>query len=73
VSPILLSGRLAIERATELALGLLDLTLERQDAFLDALRLSGHPTIVSRLDRLLLGINPRTSRADHLITIARFV
>ncbi|XP_067951509.1 nuclear pore complex protein Nup205-like [Watersipora subatra] len=67
-----LPGRKAIEESTLLALQLLNLTLDKQEIFLDLLRQSGHSTIVSRLEKLLLGINPLTKQADHLITISRY-
>ena len=60
-----------VESATLLSMKLLNLALDKQEQYLEVLRLTGHSTIVSRLDKLLLGINPQTGQADHIITISR--
>ena len=60
-----------VESATLLSMKLLNLALDKQEQYLEVLRLTGHSTIVSRLDKLLLCINPQTGQADHIITISR--
>ncbi|KAF6038170.1 NUP205 [Bugula neritina] len=64
--------RKPLEKATLLALQILNVTLDKQDDFLNFLRQANHPTIVSRLEKLLLGINSYTGQADHVVTIARY-
>ena len=64
-------ARKPLEQCTLLALQLLNLALDKQQVFLDLLRQTGHSTIVSRMEKLLLGINPKTGQADHLVTISR--
>eukprot|EP00057_Strongylocentrotus_purpuratus_P025366 XP_011679840.1 PREDICTED: nuclear pore complex protein Nup205 [Strongylocentrotus purpuratus] len=64
------------ESMTECALyclTMLDLALEKQDRFIDLLRGQGSSQMVTPLDQLLMGINPRSGRADHLCHIAKFV
>ena len=64
-------ARKHVESATLLSMKLINLALDKQEQYLEVLRLTGHSTIVSRLDKLLLGINPQTGQADHIITISR--
>ena len=52
---------------------MLKATLERQERFLSGLRETGAGTMVSQLDKLLMGINPRSGKADHLLNIAKSV
>ena len=61
-----------IERATLLSLELLSLVLEKQDVYLQLLRQTGHPTIVTQLQKLLLDTNPSSGQADHIAAIARY-
>lgn len=68
---MLVTARVYVEKTTLCCLKLLCLSLCKQEAFLDTLRQLGASTIVTRLERLLLGINPSTGHADYLITIAR--
>ena len=65
------TARKHVESATLLSMKLINLALGKQEQYLEVLRLTGHSTIVSRLDKLLLGINPQTGQADHIITISR--
>ena len=65
------TARKHVESATLLSMKLINLALDKQEQYLEVLRLTGHSTIVSRLDKLLLGINPQTGQADHIITISR--
>nr|XP_054774519.1 nuclear pore complex protein Nup205-like [Lytechinus pictus] len=64
------------ESMTECALNcltMLDLALEKQDKFIDLLRGQASSLMVTPLDQLLMGINPRSGRADHLCHVAKFV
>lgn len=66
-------GKSALEKVAFLCLKMIEATLEKQHEFLDALRQSGTSLIVTQMDRLLLGINPRTGRPDYLVNIAKYV
>lgn len=66
-------GKDHLERVTLLCLQMIETVQDKQNVFLDALRQSGTSLIVSRMDRLLLGINPRSGRPDHLVNIAKCV
>ncbi len=57
-----------------LSLQLLGATLEREEEFLDHVR-RGKQLLVSvhPLHQLLLGVNPRSGMADHMINVARSV
>ena len=70
---IILKGKTHLEKASLFCLKMLEVTLEKQNAFLDGVRESGAPITVFQLDKLLLGINPRSGRADHLANISRCV
>jgi len=64
-------GKEHLEVAALHCLMMIETTLGKQELFLDALRQSGEAMIGHRVDKVLLGINPRTGRADHLINIAK--
>ena len=67
-------GRLEIENSSLKVLQILRRTLDAQPSIVKAAR-ENHTSnfIFSGLDSLLFGINPRTSKADHVTTIAKFV
>ncbi len=60
-----------MEKASLYSLKIVESVLEKQGAFIDALRDSGATVIVSQMDKLLLGINPRTGKSDHLANVAK--
>ncbi|XP_072164969.1 nuclear pore complex protein Nup205-like [Diadema setosum] len=66
-------GKEAMEECVLACLTMLDLSLEKQDGFLDLLRNQGSGLMVTPLDQFLMGINPRTGQADHLCRVAKFV
>lgn len=64
----------SLARGALLSLKLLENALAREQEFLDLLRrYSTKNVIVSPLHQLLLGINPRTRKADYMVTIAKYV
>ncbi|CAH1799487.1 unnamed protein product [Owenia fusiformis] len=67
------SGKNFLEETSLLCLKLVEVTLEKQEQFFDILRESGSSLIISPLDKLLLGINPRSGKADHLVNVAKYV
>ncbi|XP_054717049.1 nuclear pore complex protein Nup205-like [Uloborus diversus] len=66
-------GQANLEECTFLALKLVNVTLLKQEAFLQQIRDSGCDLLVTALDNLLLNINPRSGQADHLLVIAKYV
>lgn len=67
------AGKKHLEKAVEHCLALLNLTLQKENLFMDLLRESHLSLIVTPLEQLLQGINPRTKKADHVVNIARYV
>ncbi|XP_021119102.1 nuclear pore complex protein Nup205 [Heterocephalus glaber] len=66
-------GKKHLEKAVEHCLALLNLTLQKENLFMDLLRESQLALIVSPLEQLLQGINPRTKKADNVVNIARYL
>ena len=62
-----------LEKAALLCLRMIETALEKQEQFANTLRSVTQQSaiIVSRLEDLLLSINPRTSAADYLLKIMR--
>ena len=61
-----------VARAALLSLKILESTLEREQEFFELLRrYNTKNIIINPLHQLLLGINPRTGKADHMVTIAK--
>lgn len=56
-------GKKHLEKAVQHCLALLNLTLQKENLFMDLLRESQLALIVSPLEQLLQGINPRTKKA----------
>lgn len=67
------AGKKHLEKAVQYCLALLNLTLQKENHFMDLLRESHLSLIVTPLEQLLQGINPRTKKADHVVNIARYV
>jgi len=70
------SSHESISRAALLALQLLEVGLSKQEAFLTLLK--RHSSVarevnVTPLDELMMGINPQSGQADHLINITKLV
>uniref|UniRef100_A0A8D0GC58 Uncharacterized protein n=1 Tax=Sphenodon punctatus TaxID=8508 RepID=A0A8D0GC58_SPHPU len=66
-------GKKHLEKAVQYFLALLNLTLQKENLFIDLLRESHLSLIVTPLEQLLQGINPRTKKADHVVNIARYL
>ncbi|OXB65170.1 hypothetical protein ASZ78_005286 [Callipepla squamata] len=66
-------GKKHLEKAVQYCLALLNLTLQKENLFMDLLRESHLSLIVTPLEQLLQGINPRTKKADHVVNIARYL
>ena len=53
---------------------ILETALMCQNGFLDASRAAAASSLVlTGLDKLILGVNPRSGRADHALNVAKFV
>uniref|UniRef100_A0A8D3BRE2 Nucleoporin 205 n=1 Tax=Scophthalmus maximus TaxID=52904 RepID=A0A8D3BRE2_SCOMX len=66
-------GKKHLESAVLHCLCLLDLALQKEVVFMDLLRESQASLLVSPLEQLLQGVSPQTRRADHIVSIARFL
>ena len=67
------TGKTELERASLFSLKLLETALQKQESYLSALRQSRGSVMGSRMDKLLLAINIRSGRSDHLVNIAKLV
>ncbi|CAH2276623.1 nuclear pore complex Nup205 [Pelobates cultripes] len=66
-------GKKHLEKAVIYCIMLLNLTLQKENNFMDLLRESHLSMIVTPVEQLLQGINPRTKKADHIVNIARYL
>ncbi|XP_049630227.1 nuclear pore complex protein Nup205 [Suncus etruscus] len=66
-------GKKHLEKAVQHCLAILNLTLQKENLFMDLLRESQLALIVTPLEQLLQGINPRTKKADNVVNIARYL
>ncbi|CAG2238144.1 NUP192 [Mytilus edulis] len=66
-------GKKYMEKASLCCLQLIEYTLDKAEEFFDACREMGVSIMVSQMDRLLRGINPRTGKSDHLINVAKYI
>ena len=66
-----ITGQSNLEKAALLCLQMIEDTLEKEDYFVAMVRESGSPILATPMDRLLLGINPKTGKADYIVTIAK--
>ncbi|XP_038608368.1 nuclear pore complex protein Nup205 isoform X2 [Tachyglossus aculeatus] len=66
-------GKKHLEKAAQHCLALLNLTLQKENLFMDLLRESQLALIVTPLEQLLQGINPRTKKADNVVNVARYL
>ncbi|CAI8023966.1 Nuclear pore complex protein Nup205 [Geodia barretti] len=65
--------RESVAGAALLALQMVESALEKQDSFFSLMRQNNLSVMVTPLDQLLLGINPRSGLADHFINIASYM
>ncbi|XP_075066511.1 nuclear pore complex protein Nup205 isoform X3 [Mixophyes fleayi] len=66
-------GKKHLEKAVVWCFMLLNLTFQKENRFMDLLRQSHLSLIVTPLEQLLQGINPRSKKADHVVNIARYL
>jgi len=66
-----LIGQTHLEKSALLCLQLVEDSLEREEQFVAMVRETGASLLLTPVDRLLLSINPRTGKADYVVTIAK--
>ena len=71
ISHACITGQSNLEKAALLCLQMIEDTLVKEDYFVAMVRESGSPILATPMDRLLLGINPKTGKADYIVTIAK--
>ncbi|ESP04618.1 hypothetical protein LOTGIDRAFT_237278 [Lottia gigantea] len=66
-------GKEDLEKACLLCLRMIEISLDKEEKFERMIRDSGTSVMIATMDKLLLSINPRSRKADHLVNIAKFV
>lgn len=66
-------GKAHLEQCALHCLNIIERTLALQELFFDAHFAGNCSILMSGLNKLLLGVNPRSARPDHMLNIARFV
>lgn len=64
-------GKESLEDSMLSCLDLLDRALAHQQKFFSFLSKSGCSLLLSGLNKLLLGVNPRSGKPDHLLNVAK--
>ncbi|XP_071943661.1 nuclear pore complex protein Nup205-like [Antedon mediterranea] len=66
-------GSVHLESAALYCLKMIDIAIEKQAEFFGLVRSQSLGAMVTPMDQLLMSINPKTGKADHLVDIAKFV
>ncbi|XP_017097003.2 nuclear pore complex protein Nup205 [Drosophila bipectinata] len=66
-------GKEMLEECSLYALLLLEAGLSKQNAFFEAHSAGNSPILLSGLNRMLLDLNPRSRRPDHVLNIVKYV
>ncbi|KAL1374498.1 hypothetical protein pipiens_018057, partial [Culex pipiens pipiens] len=66
-------GRKHLEATSLYALQILERALETQEDFFNAHFTSNCSILLAGANKLLLGLNPRSGKADHMLNVTRFV
>ncbi|XP_046581767.1 nuclear pore complex protein Nup205-like [Haliotis rubra] len=66
-------GKEYLEKTALLCLRMIETSLEKEAQFEMMIRETGVSIMVAAMDKLLLSINPRSGKADHLVNVAKFV
>jgi hypothetical protein len=67
------TGKTELEQASLYCLKIIEAALQKQEAFMTAMRQTSAAVIGARIDKLLLSVNQRSGRTDHLVNIAKYV
>lgn len=70
---VLFPGKEALENSNLCCLELLDTALALQGKFLSLVTNAGASLLLAGLSKLLLGMNPRSGKPDHMLNITKFV
>ncbi|EEB19194.1 conserved hypothetical protein [Pediculus humanus corporis] len=66
-------GKEALEKSNLYCLELLDVALSLQTKFLSLVTNAGASLLLIGLSKLLLGVNPRSGKTDHMLNITKYV
>lgn len=66
-------GKTELEQCVLHGLHILERSLQLQDLFFDAHYAANCSVLLAGLNKLLLGVNARTGRADHMLNVTKFV
>lgn len=66
-------GKKHLEQTMLYCLNIIECILAQQDVFFEAHLASNCSTLLAGLNKLLMGVNPRTGKPDHLVNIVKFV
>lgn len=67
------AGKKQLENCIFYALNIIEMALMKQDAFFDAHFAANSSLLLSGLNKLILDVNPRTGKSDHMLNIAKMV
>lgn len=66
-------GKAELEQCALHCLNILERALQIQNLFIDAHHAANSSVWLGRLNKLLLGVNARTGKADHMLNVTKFV
>lgn len=66
-------GKKQLESCILYALNIIEQALRQQDSFFEAHFTANSSILLSGLNKLLLDVNPRSGKSDHMLNITRFV
>jgi nuclear pore complex protein Nup205 len=66
-------GKEQLENACLYVLMVLERGLQLQNSMLEAARASNFRKLLNPLDKLLLGLNPRSGKPDHMLNVVKFI
>ncbi|GAB0093387.1 Nuclear pore complex protein Nup205 [Sergentomyia squamirostris] len=66
-------GKKALEASAQHCLNILERSLALQELFFDAHSVANSSLLLAGINKLLLGINDRTGKPDHMLKITKFV
>lgn len=67
------TGKKEVEKCTLLSLKIIERALALQTPFSDIVTNTNCPILLTTLNKLLLSINPRSNKPDHVLNIAKYV
>lgn len=67
------AGKAHLEQSALYALHIVELCLAQQELFFYAHFTANCSILLSGINKLLLGVNPRSGRPDHMVNVAKFV